>query len=140
MENTKALVATRCPNPLCGRPMVQRPAVHQTPEQAFCGAWWDCTYCRSAVLFPSQDLTAQLNEMRGKLAVQAARQDPSIKAGFEAWITNACYWDGNGYRMKDNKRGRASWSKAVMKLYADCDAFHEAAHAFAARTARKAVA
>lgn len=111
--------------------MVQRPLAHQTPEQRFCGAWWDCPYCTTAILFPSVACEQQLAEQRASLAQQAARQDPLIKAGFEAWLSNACYWDGKGYRMKDNARARAPWSKAVMKLYpGGCSDFHEAAHAY----------
>lgn len=120
--------------------MVQRPSSSQTPEQRFCGAWWDCTYCRTAVLFPSQELTADLNRQRSRLAAQAARQDPNIKAGFEAWLSNEAYWDGKGYRMKSDGRRRAAWSKAITALYADSGAFHEAAHAWATTTTQKAVA
>ena len=86
MEMTDtALVSTRCPNQLCARPMVQRSnrGAGSTPEQAFCGAWWDCSYCWTAVLFPSPELTAHLTAQRATLAVQAAKQNPLIKAGFE---------------------------------------------------------
>ena len=127
-----ALVSTRCPNTVCGRPMVQRcnNGRGATPEQAFCGVWWDCPYCRTTVLFPSPELTLHLRQQRQSLALQAARQDPLIREAFGAWLANACYWDGKGYRMKADARRRAAWSKAVVGLYSDCSAFHEAAHLF----------
>ena len=35
-----------------------------TPEQAWCGAWFDCTRCASSVLLPSSALQTSLDEMR----------------------------------------------------------------------------
>jgi hypothetical protein len=48
-----ALVVIRCPR---HGPMVQRPLAVQTPEQKYCGVWWDCTLCTNSVLFPSEEL------------------------------------------------------------------------------------
>src|SRR3990167_7446112 len=118
------LVAVRCPVQECGRQMVQRgnQGAGWTPEQAFCGAWWDCPRCHSSILFASKALQAQLAEQRGRCAVEAA-DDPVIRAGFESWLSNIAYWDGKGYREKTDKRRRASWSKAVVKRYQACDDF-----------------
>lgn len=58
-----------------GIQMVLRPLVHQTPEQKFCGAWYDCPACTSTVLFQSPELRAQLDEMRNKGRAQAGLFD-----------------------------------------------------------------
>lgn len=127
MDITNALVSTRCPNLQCNRPMVERPAANQTPEQRFCGVWWDCPRCGTSVLYPSVELEQQLAEQRASVARDAARQDPVISEAFESWRSGAAYWDGKGYRIKGNGRSRATWSKAATKLYPDCADFHEAA-------------
>ena len=61
-------------SPLCPArpehgPTVRRPRRGQTPEQRYCGDWWDCRNpgCTSAVLVPSPELIAWLD----------ARRDPS---------------------------------------------------------------
>jgi len=38
--------------------MALRPLKHQTQEQLFCGAWYDCLHpgCICSVLFPSKEL------------------------------------------------------------------------------------
>lgn len=51
-----------CP---CGHgAMHQRDTKRQTPEQLFCGVWYDCHECSSSVLFTSVQLQAQLAEQR----------------------------------------------------------------------------
>ena len=48
--------------PRCSWPhgkMVRRPKAGQTPEQLFCGTWWDCTRCHGSVLIPSNGLKKQ---------------------------------------------------------------------------------
>lgn len=44
--------------------MVLRPLAHQTPEQKFCGVWYDCPACTQSALFQSAGLRQQLAEMR----------------------------------------------------------------------------
>lgn len=51
--------------PICGRhgPIIRmRPREDPSPEQAWCGAWYDCPVrnCHSSVLVPSAALLAQL--------------------------------------------------------------------------------
>ena len=48
--------------PIGHGPMVLRPIGQQTPEQRWCGTWWDCESCRSSVLIPSPELAAQMKE------------------------------------------------------------------------------
>ena len=64
-----AASAPRCPARPEHGPTVRRPQAGQTPEQRFCGDWWDCRNpgCTSAVLVPSPELIAWLD----------ARRDPS---------------------------------------------------------------
>jgi hypothetical protein len=40
--------------------MVVRPTTHQTPEQLFCGVWYDCQACSQSVLFKGVQLDAHL--------------------------------------------------------------------------------
>lgn len=44
--------------------MILRPLSHQTPEQIFCGTWYDCPACTQTVLFQSAALLQQLEEMK----------------------------------------------------------------------------
>lgn len=51
--------------PLCPNghgPMHPRPAALQTPEQQWCGAWFDCHHCKSSVLIKSAALDAHLSD------------------------------------------------------------------------------
>jgi hypothetical protein len=41
-----------------------RPLARQTPEQKFCGTWYDCPKCHSSVLFPSKELTDFLEQFK----------------------------------------------------------------------------
>ena len=61
-----AASAPLCPARPEHGPTVRRPQAGQTPEQRFCGDGWDCPVsdCRSAVLFPSPELIAQLEAWR----------------------------------------------------------------------------
>ena len=54
--------APRCPARPEHGPMERRPRRGQTPEQRYCGDWWDCRNpgCTSAVLVPSPELIAWL--------------------------------------------------------------------------------
>jgi len=45
-----------------GIQMIARPP--KTPEQRFCGAWYECPRCSETVLFVSSELRAQLEERR----------------------------------------------------------------------------
>lgn len=62
-----ALVEVRCPVHHIG--MEQRPLSKQTPEQMFCGAWWDCVRpgCKSSILFQSAELVAHLESFKAPL-------------------------------------------------------------------------
>jgi len=68
----------RCPVDAHGF-MEWRPSSRQTPEQLFCGVWYDCTQCKSSVLFPSPGLKAQLADMRKGGAHQPSRKRPRQK-------------------------------------------------------------
>lgn len=48
--------------PLCDHEngLVLRPLSRQTPEQRFCGIWYDCPHCHFSKLIPSKGLLAQL--------------------------------------------------------------------------------
>ena len=41
-----------CPADANHGQLVLRPLDRQTPEQQFCGVWYDCQHCKSSVLFP----------------------------------------------------------------------------------------
>lgn len=43
--------------------MELRPAHRQTPEQEFCGVWYDCLHCGNGVLLQSPELINQINQM-----------------------------------------------------------------------------
>ena len=60
---TTALVAVRCSQ---HGGMRQRPLDRQTPEQKWCGVWWDCQdpRCHSSILFESEESRQQLAEQR----------------------------------------------------------------------------
>lgn len=49
--------------PKCDKPghgyMVLRPKERQTPEQLWCGVWYDCQKCTGGTLFPSRELLEQ---------------------------------------------------------------------------------
>lgn len=47
-----------CPKQPAHGPMTPRPVATQTAEQRWCGTWWDCETCRSAVLEPSPEVAA----------------------------------------------------------------------------------
>jgi hypothetical protein len=51
-----------------GEKMVQRPANVQTPEQLFCGDWYDCSEprCMNSTLIESEALRKQHAELRPK--------------------------------------------------------------------------
>ena len=63
MADLLAPVAVECP---CGHGPMARRDLAATPEQAWCGTWWDCpggpggTRCWSSVLVPSAELIAHL--------------------------------------------------------------------------------
>lgn len=42
--------------------MALRPISRQSPEQKFCGVWYDCPQCQCCVLFTSAELQRQLAE------------------------------------------------------------------------------
>lgn len=45
-------------------PLIQRPETRQSPEQLWCGTWFDCPYCGYSELDKSEELKAQLAEQR----------------------------------------------------------------------------
>src|SRR5690606_23509616 len=53
-----------CPSNPDHGPLEPRPLERQTPEQKWCGTWFDCTRCSSSVLVPSPELTKFLEEQR----------------------------------------------------------------------------
>jgi hypothetical protein len=64
MTTAEAETAPECPK---GHgPMILRPG--GTPEQRWCGTWYECapvqSGCRSAVLYPSPELTDALEVQR----------------------------------------------------------------------------
>lgn len=62
--------------PKCHKHGVQmglRPLACQTPEQKFCGVWYDCPACTQSVLVESHELRAQLAEMRNREQAQEER-------------------------------------------------------------------
>ena len=73
MTTTLPMELPKCPEH--GIQMVLRPLVHQTYEQKFCGAWYDCPACTQSALFESPELRAQLAEMRNRSSAQAGLWD-----------------------------------------------------------------
>jgi hypothetical protein len=73
------MTAPTCCNEDCGLPMEERPASRMTPEQAWCGTWYDhprstlCGQGWSSVLIPSPALQAQLAEQRAAVAAREAQ-------------------------------------------------------------------
>jgi hypothetical protein len=108
----------RCPVRVCGRLM----SAHEGSAR--------CDHCGVIVLIPSAQTDELLLAHRRATAMTAAAQR-DVQQGFRDWLANDAYWDGHGYRLKSDKRRRASWSKAVLALYPQCDDFHEAAQFFA---------
>lgn len=60
----------------CHHPMVRRPLDRQTPEQRWCGLWYDCKQnegtCGSTWLVQSPELLAHLAEQEARLALADA--------------------------------------------------------------------
>ncbi|WBB94110.1 hypothetical protein [Verrucosispora sp. WMMC514] len=73
--------------PACGRhgTMALRPLDRQTPEQRWCGVWYDCTdpWCRTATLLPSPELRRQLAEQ----AEAAAAREGAIRIDMSRSVT-----------------------------------------------------
>lgn len=44
--------------------MALRPIGRQTPEQRWCGTWYDCQRCSSSMLLPSPQLAEELAAQR----------------------------------------------------------------------------
>jgi len=62
-----------------------------------------------------------------------AAQYPGIVPAFEAWSNNAAYWDGRtAFRMKDDRRRHAPWSKLALTCYGNVEVFSAAARAWKA--------
>jgi hypothetical protein len=67
MSSTALAERPTCPaTPAHGYLALRDPPGGWTPEQRWCGTWYDCTRCTSGVLYPSRAL-------REQLAAQAAR-------------------------------------------------------------------
>lgn len=54
----------RCPSDDSHGYLELRPLSRQTPEQQWCGVWYDCLRCKSSVLFQSAQLQAQNDAAR----------------------------------------------------------------------------
>lgn len=67
---TALMVLPACPADPAHGQMVLRPVDRQTPEQKFCGTWYDCVRCHSSTLFRSPELDAQLAEQQATFEVQ----------------------------------------------------------------------
>lgn len=64
---TALMTIPTCPADPSHGQMILRPIERQTPEQKFCGTWYDCPRCHSSVLLRSPELAAQLAEQRAAL-------------------------------------------------------------------------
>lgn len=53
-----------CPSNPAHGVMLPRSKQHQTPEQLFCGEWYDCQHCKSSILDKSPELEAFLAQFR----------------------------------------------------------------------------
>jgi hypothetical protein len=98
MATTSIAQAEQCPS--CGGAMHQRPEAKMTPEQAWCGTWFDCDRpgCWSSILHQSDELQAQLAEQRiahAKGEVQrletalAAKPRGRQRERIEVWLQGA---------------------------------------------------
>lgn len=65
--------------PLGHGPMIDRPLKEQNDTHRWCGAWFDCSQCRSSVLIMSDALKAQLAEQE---AARIAREAQATLHGF----------------------------------------------------------
>lgn len=64
-----------CPaNPSHGQ-MHLRPIERQTPEQRWCGTWYDCHRCWSSRLIHSTELRQSLMEQRARIASSKAQTE-----------------------------------------------------------------
>jgi hypothetical protein len=72
--------------------MELRPINQQTPEQKFCGVWYDCLRCGSSVLFQSPELIKQLSEMSSNAEAQLPPERPKAAEGTQSalalWAVN----------------------------------------------------
>ncbi len=59
-EQNALMEIPRCPVDKVPLILRERPS----SESYFCGTWYDCPHCHYSVLFPSKELTAQLNDQR----------------------------------------------------------------------------
>ncbi len=81
-----------CPN---HGALVRRTKAHLSPEQDWCGEWYDCPQHDYTVLERSAELTAQLNDQIRSLKreydrLKTAREKRRFLEGFSPEITDAC--------------------------------------------------
>jgi hypothetical protein len=92
--------------------LIVRPLERQTPEQRWCGTWYDCPVCHYSVLVLSAELQAQYDALaarnfeEGRQAHLARR---SIKTNPWAWaIFSGYHWE-KGWRsvtLRGRKKAR----------------------------------
>lgn len=84
-------------------PLGLRPKERQTPEQLWCGEWWDCEKCHYSVLVPSDELLKQHHESfqrlereYSQLTTKKARE--KYLSGLAPWNSEALINGTNPYR------------------------------------------
>ena len=75
--------------------LIARPKARQTPEQLWCGDWFDCESCGYSELEQSTELSAFLNKQIESLKSQyqllrGKRQREKFLKGRAPWVVEAC--------------------------------------------------
>ena len=94
-------------------PLELRPTAHQTPEQLWCGIWFDCPHRDYFVLQPSAALLAQLDEQfqetrRDYLKLKRKREKEKFLSHVAPWTREALIHNTNPYRDRCGQTGTAS--------------------------------
>lgn len=94
-------------------PLELRPTTHQTPEQRWCGTWFDCPHRDYYVLLPSAELLAQLGEQfletkRDYLKLTTKREREKFLSHVAPWTREALIHNTNPYRDHGAQPGTAS--------------------------------
>src|SRR5438045_2293427 len=84
-------------------PLELRPTDRQTPEQRWCGTWYDCPHRDRTVLVPSVELCRQLDEQfqetrREYLALKTKRERERFLLHRAPWTREALASGTNPYR------------------------------------------
>lgn len=70
--------------------MVLRPLERQTPEQRWCGTWYDCQQCHASTLIKSEELITQLEEQFQRIKTawlkQGKRDRTRDLENYPTWI------------------------------------------------------